>query len=76
MNSTVRKCSIIIGRHRTSISLEDDFWACVRQIARERPTTASEFIGMIDAGRMAATSHPPSAYSFSTIIVTTLPAPR
>jgi predicted DNA-binding ribbon-helix-helix protein len=51
MNSTVKKRSIIIRRQRTSISLEDDFWACIRQIARERATTASELIGVIDAGR-------------------------
>ena len=51
MNSTVKKRSIVIGRHKTSISLEDHFWACVRQIARERATTASELIGMLDAER-------------------------
>jgi predicted DNA-binding ribbon-helix-helix protein len=51
MYSTVKKRSIIIDRHRTSISLEDDFWACIKQIARERAITASELIGVIDAGR-------------------------
>jgi predicted DNA-binding ribbon-helix-helix protein len=51
MNSSVKKRSIVIGSHKTSISLEDVFWACVRQIARERATTASELIGMIDARR-------------------------
>jgi predicted DNA-binding ribbon-helix-helix protein len=51
MNSSVKKRSIVIGSHKTSISLEDDFWACLRQIARERATTASELIGMLDAAR-------------------------
>jgi predicted DNA-binding ribbon-helix-helix protein len=51
MNSTVKKRSIIIGSHKTSISLEDDFWARLRQIARERATTASKLIGMLDAER-------------------------
>jgi predicted DNA-binding ribbon-helix-helix protein len=51
MNSSVKKHSIVISSRKTSISLEDAFWACVRQIARERATTLSELIGMIDAGR-------------------------
>jgi predicted DNA-binding ribbon-helix-helix protein len=51
MHSTVKKRSIVIGGHKTSISLEDNFWACLRQIARERTTTASELIGMLDAER-------------------------
>jgi predicted DNA-binding ribbon-helix-helix protein len=51
MNSSVKKRSIVIGSHKTSISLEDNFWTCLRQIARERATTASELIGMLDAAR-------------------------
>ncbi len=51
MNSSVKKRSIVIGSHKTSISLEDDFWACLRQIARERATTISNLIGMLDAAR-------------------------
>ena len=51
MNSTVKKRSIVIGSHKTSISLEDKFWTCLRQIARERSTTASELIGMVDEMR-------------------------
>ena len=51
MNSTVKKRSIVIGSHKTSISLEDKFWICLRQIARERSTTASELIGMVDEMR-------------------------
>jgi predicted DNA-binding ribbon-helix-helix protein len=54
MNSSVKKRSIVIGKHRTSISLEDNFWACLRQIARERATTASKLIGMLDAERNGA----------------------
>jgi predicted DNA-binding ribbon-helix-helix protein len=51
MDSTVKKRSIVIGRHKTSISLEDNFWTGLRQIARERATTASELIGMLDVER-------------------------
>jgi predicted DNA-binding ribbon-helix-helix protein len=51
MISSVKKRSIIIRNHKTSISLEDMFWACLRQIARERATTPSTLIGMLDAER-------------------------
>jgi predicted DNA-binding ribbon-helix-helix protein len=49
MNSTVKKRSIVIGSHKTSISLEDIFWTCLKEIARERATTVSEIIGVLDA---------------------------
>jgi predicted DNA-binding ribbon-helix-helix protein len=51
MNSTVKKRSIVIGGHKTSISLEDSFWASLKQIARARATPLSELIGSLDAGR-------------------------
>jgi predicted DNA-binding ribbon-helix-helix protein len=30
MNSTVKKRSIVIGSHKTSVSLEDSFWTSPR----------------------------------------------
>jgi predicted DNA-binding ribbon-helix-helix protein len=54
MNSSVKKRSIVMGKHKTSISLEDKFWACLREIARERATTASKLVGMLDAERNGA----------------------
>jgi predicted DNA-binding ribbon-helix-helix protein len=51
MNSTVKKRSIVVDGHKTSISLEDDFWVCLRQIARKRATNLSKLIGMLDAER-------------------------
>jgi predicted DNA-binding ribbon-helix-helix protein len=51
MNSTVKKRSIAIGSHRTSISLEDIFWTSLKEIARERATTVSEIIGALDASQ-------------------------
>jgi predicted DNA-binding ribbon-helix-helix protein len=51
MNSTVKKRSIVIGRHKTSISLEDDFWTSLQQIARSRQVTKSDLIASLDAAR-------------------------
>jgi predicted DNA-binding ribbon-helix-helix protein len=51
MISSVKKRSIVIRNHKTSISLEDIFWACLRQIAHERATTVSKLIGILDAER-------------------------
>jgi predicted DNA-binding ribbon-helix-helix protein len=51
MYSSVKKRSIVIGSHKTSISLEDKFWACLQQIARERATPLSKLIGMLNADR-------------------------
>ena len=51
MNSPVKKRSIVIGCHRTSVSLEDDFWTSLRQIARGRQVTISHLIASLDAAR-------------------------
>jgi predicted DNA-binding ribbon-helix-helix protein len=51
MNSTVKKRSIVIGRHKTSISLEDDFWTSLQQIARARQVTRSDLIASLAAAR-------------------------
>jgi predicted DNA-binding ribbon-helix-helix protein len=51
MNSTVKKRSIVVDGHKTSVSLEDVFWDCLRQIARERATNLSKLIGALDAER-------------------------
>jgi predicted DNA-binding ribbon-helix-helix protein len=51
MNSTVKKRSIVIGGRRTSVSLEDDFWMSLRQIARGRQVTTSDLIAPLDAAR-------------------------
>jgi predicted DNA-binding ribbon-helix-helix protein len=51
MNSTVKKRSIVIGSHKTSVSLEDSFWTCLKQIAHDRATTVAELIAVLDATR-------------------------
>jgi predicted DNA-binding ribbon-helix-helix protein len=47
----VVKRSIVIAGHKTSVSLEDQFWTDLRTIAREVDTTLSELVGGIDKKR-------------------------
>ena len=51
MTSTVIKRSIVIGGHKTSVSLEEPFWTALKEIARQRGTTLSELVTTINAGR-------------------------
>jgi predicted DNA-binding ribbon-helix-helix protein len=51
MNSSVKKRSIVIGSHKTSLSLEDSFWTSLKEIARERATTLPKLISMLDVER-------------------------
>ena len=52
--SLVFKRSIIIDGHKTSVSLEDDFWNALRDIAQERHETLSHLVASIEANRQAA----------------------
>ncbi len=47
--SAVRKRSIIIDGHKTSISLEDAFWSALRDIASASRRTLSDIVTEIDA---------------------------
>ena len=49
--SLVIKRSIVVGGHKTSVSLEDDFWDALRLIARGHRVTLSELVGSIDSQR-------------------------
>lgn len=47
----LRKRSVTIAGHRTSISLEDEFWAELVRIAGERNTSLNGLISKIDEAR-------------------------
>lgn len=49
--SRVVKRSIVVGRHKTSVSLEDLFWVELRKIAEQRRQTLSQLVADIDAQR-------------------------
>jgi predicted DNA-binding ribbon-helix-helix protein len=47
----LRKRSVTIAGHRTSVSLEDAFWDKLHEMAREQQTTLIALITAVDAGR-------------------------
>jgi predicted DNA-binding ribbon-helix-helix protein len=51
MNSPVIKHSIVIGGHKTSISLEEAFWKALKEIARARKMTLTDLATAIDDQR-------------------------
>lgn len=51
MKSPVVKRSIVIGGHKTSVSLEDAFWKGLKEIASNRKVTLSELVGSVDSER-------------------------
>ena len=51
MKSANSKRSIVIGGHKTSVSLEDPFWVALKEIASNRSMTLSHLVTEIDVGR-------------------------
>lgn len=45
------KRSITISGHRTSLSLESEFWTELRRLAEDRDTSMAALVGQIDAAR-------------------------
>jgi predicted DNA-binding ribbon-helix-helix protein len=52
MHSALIKRSIVISGHKTSVSLEDDFWNGLKQIGRENKITLTGLVADIDVQRL------------------------
>lgn len=51
MSGLIRKRSVVIAGHSTSLTLEEAFWEDLRDIARRRGVSLNALVGSIDAGR-------------------------
>ena len=51
MKSPVIKRSIVVAGHKTSVSLEDEFWKGLKDIAIARQITLSDLVASIDTER-------------------------
>jgi predicted DNA-binding ribbon-helix-helix protein len=51
MKSGITKRSIIINGHKTSVSMEDQFWSALKEIATERRLALSALVSMVDHDR-------------------------
>jgi predicted DNA-binding ribbon-helix-helix protein len=54
MKTTVVKHSVVIARHKTSVSLEDEFWSGLKVIAGERDMKLWELLNFIDSHRQCS----------------------
>ena len=51
MKSTIVKRSVVIGGHKTSVSLEEPFWTELKQIAHTQHVPLSVLVTQIDTTR-------------------------
>jgi predicted DNA-binding ribbon-helix-helix protein len=51
MKSRIVKRSIVVSGHKTSVSLEDEFWNALKVIAGKRLTNLSDLVTAIDGQR-------------------------
>jgi len=51
MTDKLRKRSLVIAGHRTSISLEDDFWDALREIAGQKNVSVPALVAEVDSTR-------------------------
>ena len=50
MRSSINKRSVVVGGHKTSVSLEDAFWKALKEIASSRQITVADLVaGMTEA---------------------------
>lgn len=51
VSGSIQKRSVIIAGHRTSVSLEPEFWAALKDIAQHRGVSINELVTEIDGQR-------------------------
>ena len=51
MSEQLRRRSVTIAGHRTSVSLEDPFWDLLKGIAAERNISIANVVAEVDKGR-------------------------
>jgi predicted DNA-binding ribbon-helix-helix protein len=51
LECAVMKRSLVIAKHKTSVSLEDSFWESLREIATAKGMRLGEVVASIDAQR-------------------------
>jgi predicted DNA-binding ribbon-helix-helix protein len=49
--SRIIKRSIVVNGHKTSVSLEDEFWSALKEIAGRRHVTLSDLVTALDQQR-------------------------
>jgi predicted DNA-binding ribbon-helix-helix protein len=54
VKSQVLKRSVVVAGLKTSVSLEEEFWKSLKEIAAERNMAVTELVGAIDAERNQA----------------------
>ena len=54
VKSLISKRSVVIAGHKTSLSLEDEFWDSLKEIARVRGMTVAALVAAIDGDRQHA----------------------
>lgn len=53
MKSGILKRSVVIGGHKTSVSLEQSFWDALKAIANERHMSVANLVHEVDERRVA-----------------------
>ena len=66
-DAKLKKHSVTIAGHRTSISLEACFWRHLRLIAEERDLSINELVRQLDEARTGSLSGAIRAYVLQTI---------
>ena len=49
--SRIPNRSLVVAGRKTGVSLEDDFWGALKEIAKERGSTPADLVTSIDADR-------------------------
>ena len=65
--SHLRKRSVLVAGHRTSVSLEDAFWEVLKELADRRGLSLNQLVAEVDEGRLGNLSSALRVYALREI---------
>ena len=66
--SRLRKRSVLVAGHRTSVSLEDAFWEVLKELADRRGVSLNQLVAEVDEGRSGNLSSALRVYALREIV--------
>ena len=63
----LRKRSVLVAGHRTSVSLEDAFWEVLKELADRRGLSINQLVTEVDEGRVGNLSSALRVYALREI---------
>ena len=67
-NNKIKTRTVLVNKHKTSVSLEDEFWVELKKLSKNKKSSLNKLISKIDISRKTALSSAVRLYVLDQLI--------